>query len=309
MEYKISEFKVPSTDCIHTLSGVMYVPQGEIKGLFHLVHGMTEYMGRYDHILSFLAQNGFLAFGYDNLGHGKTVNDGSELGFIADKKGYELLVKDVIAFEDEVLKLYPDKKLVLMGHSMGSFIARLAASGYKNRFAGLVVCGTGGPQILSPLGLMICKIMQFVFGKRHISPLVEKLTFGAYNKRFEGISKYDWLTKDRAIIKNYEQDPFCNFHFCVSALYDLVKLNSLSNKDFAYNVGADVPVLVTSGDMDPVGNYGKGVKRVYEGYKKAGLKDVELKLYPDCRHEIHNDSCKDEMIKELLSFTEKNTKF
>lgn len=308
MNFTVTEFNVPSTDGIHTLSGVMYVPNGEIKGLFHLVHGMTEYIGRYDHVLSFLARNGYVAFGYDHLGHGKTVANKQELGFIADKKGYKLLVDDVVVFEDEIIKLYPDKKLILMGHSMGSFIARIAASRVKDRFSGLIVCGTGGPQPLTPLGLAICKIMGVVFGKHHISPLVEALTFGAYNKRFEGKSKYDWLTKDRELIENYEKDELCNYHFTVCALYDLVKLNSLSNKKTAYRVPEKLPILVISGEMDPVGNYGKGVKTVYERYKKAGVTDVKLKLYPDCRHEIHNDSCKEQMFKDLLDFSEINTK-
>ncbi len=308
MEYSVSSLSVPSSDGIHTLSGVVYEPKGEIKGIFHLVHGMTEYIGRYSHLFEYLAEQGFVVFGYDNLGHGKTVRDNSELGFIADKNGYDYLVQDVAVAEAEVLLHYPDKPLYLMGHSMGSFIARLAAKRYNGRYSALIICGTGGPNPLSLAGLAICKIQSVVLGKHHISPFCEWLAFGAYNRRFERISKYDWLTKDRIIIKQYEQDKYCNFHFTVSALYDLIKLNSLANKKSAHKIDKDLPILIISGDLDPVGNYGKGVRAVAANYRKARIENVTLKLYENCRHEIHNDSCKAEMFDNIQAFLANITK-
>ncbi len=305
--YTVNEFKVPSSDGIHTLSGKIYRPKGEIRGLFHVVHGMTEYIDRYEPLFAFMANAGYVTFGYDNLGHGMTAEDYSELGFIAHKDGHKKLVRDVNVFEEAVKKEYPNLPLFLMGHSMGSFIVRIAAN-EKTDLKGLIICGTGGPNPASPAGLLITDILRKIYGEKHVSPLVEKIAFGTYNRRFEGLSKYDWLTKDRTIITKYEHDKYCTFHFTVSAMHDLVKLNTDANrKDWFKNYPKDLPTLIVSGEDDPVGNYGKGVKTVYNNLKKASVSDVSLRIYENCRHEIQNDTCKDEMFNELLNFLNKNT--
>lgn len=306
MSYEIKKIEVLSTDNIHTLKGLIYIPDGEIKGIFHIVHGMCEYIERYSHVFSALAEEGYVLCGYDNLGHGKTARDDGELGFIAHKDGWKYLVNDVKAFEDAIKKLYPDKPLYLMGHSMGSFISRIAAENYGDGIEKFIICGTGGPNRAAPFGLLATDIMRILFGEKHKSNFVNKLAFGAYNKRFEGASDFEWITNDRDIITKYEADKYCNFKFSVSAMHDLVKLNQLSNRPAWFkSIRKDMPILLISGNDDPVGNYGKGVTKVYERLKAAGVRDVTLKLYKECRHEIHNDNCKDEVIKDIIEFIKK----
>lgn len=306
MSYEIKKIEVLSTDNIHTLKGLIYIPDGEIKGIFHIVHGMCEYIERYSHVFSALAEEGYVLCGYDNLGHGKTARDDGELGFIAHKDGWKYLVNDVKAFEDAIKKLYPDKPLYLMGHSMGSFISRIAAENYGDGIEKFIICGTGGPNRAAPFGLLATDIIRILFGEKHKSNFVNKLAFGAYNKRFEGASDFEWITNDRDIITKYEADKYCNFKFSVSAMHDLVKLNQLSNRPAWFkSIRKDMPILLISGNDDPVGNYGKGVTKVYERLKAAGVKDVTLKLYKECRHEIHNDNCKDEVIKDIIEFIKK----
>lgn len=303
MSYEIKAIEVQSTDNIHTLKGIIYIPEGDIKGIFHLVHGMCEYIERYAHIFAALAEQGYVCCGYDNLGHGKTARDESELGFIAHRDGWKYLVRDVKAFEDAVKKMYAGKPLYLMGHSMGSFISRIAAENYGDEIEKFIICGTGGPNPAAPVGLLATDIIRLLRGEKHRSKLVNMLAFGAYNKRFDGDSDFEWITKDRDIITKYEGDKFCNFKFTVSAMHDLVKLNRLANRPAWFrNMRKDLPVLLISGTDDPVGDYGKGVTRVYERLKAAGLEDVNLKLYDGCRHEIHNDTCKDEVIKDIAEF-------
>lgn len=304
MSYEIKSIEVQSTDNIHTLKGLIYIPEGEIKGIFHLVHGMCEYIGRYAHIFATLAERGYVCCGYDNLGHGKTARDENELGFIAHRDGWKYLVRDVKAFEDAVKKIYPDIPLCLMGHSMGSFIARIAAENYGDRIEKFIICGTGGPNPAAPFGLLATDIMRLLNGEKHKSKLVNKLAFGAYNKRFEGDSEFEWITTDREVINKYAADKYCNFKFTVSAMHDLVKLNQLANRPAWFkNIRKDLPILLISGSDDPVGAYGKGVTRVYNKLKAAGVKDVTLKLYNGCRHEIHNDSCKNQVINDISEFT------
>ncbi len=302
VSFEIKELTVKSTDNIHTLVGRIYIPDGEIKGVLHLVHGMTEHIGRYEPLFSFLAEAGYVAFGYDNLGHGKTAKDDSELGFIANKDGWKYLVNDVEAFALAVKHLYPDKPFYLMGHSMGSFIARLAAVSFNELYEKLIICGTGGKNPLSNIGLIIADIIKSVKGEKYISKFLINMAFGAYNKRFDGSSKYNWLTKDKAIIEKYANDKFCTFSFTVSAMHDLVKLNSVCNEKKWYkDISKTLPILLISGECDPVGNYGKGVKQVYRDLLNVGA-DANLKLYPDCRHEILNDTCKDEVMADILNF-------
>lgn len=302
MEYEIRALTVGSTDKIHTLQGKIFIPQGEIKGLFHIVHGMTEHIDRYDHLMSFLAENGYVCFGADNLGHGKTARDDSELGFIAHNNGWRYLVNDVIEFSDAVKEMFPSYPVVLMGHSMGSFIARLVCEYYPEHYQKLIICGTSGPNPLSKIGMAFAKFKKLINGEKYVSETIHNLAFGSYNKNFDGTSNYEWLTKDREIIEKYENDKFCTFKFTLSAMVDLMKLLSGCNrKKWFENISETLPIFLISGDKDPVGNYGEGVKKVYNCLKANG-KNVELKLYPDCRHEIHNDSCKEEMFNDILNF-------
>ena len=302
MTYTVKEIKVKSTDGIHTLSGIMYVPDGDALGILHIVHGMTEYIGRYDHIMSAAAKFGFIACGYDNLGHGKTAADKSELGFIAHKDGWKYLVDDVNKFELEVQKMYPDKKLFLFGHSMGSFISRLAAEKYGGSYSKVIFCGTGGPQKGADFGLLLTSLLKKTRGEKYISNTVDKIAFGAYNKRFEHTSKYDWITKDTGVKDAYSKDEYCTFKFTVSAMHDLVKLSKTANRGMWFeNMRKDLPVFLIAGDSDPVGSYGKGVTKVYNGLKRRGC-DVKMKLYENCRHEILNDTCRNEVISDVLAF-------
>ncbi len=301
MNYEIKTVKVKSSDNIHTLKGKIFIPEGEIKGIFHLVHGMTEHIDRYDGFFDAFAKRGYVCCGYDNLGHGKTANDAKELGFIAHKKGYDYLMRDVKVFSDKIRKNYPNVPYILMGHSMGSFIVRGTAVNYLLDPDKLIICGTGGPNIASGAGLLLTDIFKLFFGEKHISDIIDKTAFGTYNKRFEGTSPYNWLTKDSEAIKKYSEDDYCTFKFTVSAMHDLVKLNRIANsRKFFRELDPKIPVLIVSGDSDPVGNYGKGVKKVYNKLKKG--RNVTLKLYKDGRHEIHNDTCKEEMINDILEF-------
>ena len=308
MSYTVNSFTHPSSDGKHTLTGVVYCPDGEARGYFQVVHGMCEHIGRYERFMSQMAEKGWICFGYDHLGHGKTAADPSEFGYIADKKGYELLIDDVKRFADAVISKYTAEKgvsgpYVLMGHSMGSFIVRLATAKYKNPDK-LIIMGTGGKNPLATPGIAIISLIKAFRGGHHFSPLVQKLAFGNYTERFEGTDPSRWLSTNQERLSAFHEDKLSGFFFTVSAMKDLVRMNRDCNLGRWYkNMPTSLPVLLVSGEDDPVGNYSKGVLEVEEGLKKQGL-PVKCVIYKGARHEILEDFTHDDVVRDILSFVE-----
>lgn len=302
MEIRCIEKKVMSSDGIHFLSGIVYIPQGKIKGLFHVVHGMCEYIKRYDSFLREMAEDGYIAFGYDNLGHGNTVNDESELGFIAHKDGWKYLVDDVAVFAGAIKKEYgSDLPYYLMGHSMGSFIVRLAAEKY-NMHDKLIIMGTGGPNSGASMGISLIRRAKRFRGEKFVSDKIHNMIFGTYNKKFGYDDSYNWLSNIESVRKDFAENKLCNFKFTLSGMEDLLTLSKKCNSGFwfASNV-VKKPILLLSGADDPVGDYGLGVKKVHDMLKLNGA-DVKFILYKNCRHELLNDLCRDKVISEIKNF-------
>lgn len=302
MAITILEKKVLSCNGKNHLAGKVYLPEGDVKGYFHVVHGMTEHIARYDGFMKILAENGYIAFAYDHLGHGYTAKDDSELGFIAEKNGDDLLARDVKVFADAMKDEYGEHQYYLMGHSMGSFVVRMAVQNYITPTK-LIIMGTSGPNPIAGAGLLICKLVRAIKGPRHISDLVENLAFGKYNDRFK--SENDpkaWLTKDIDIRKKYVADKYCTFKFTVSAMHDLISLNKDCNTDDWFRaVAKKMPILLTSGEDDPVGDYGNGIRICEQKLRENGA-EVVMKLYSNNRHEILNDTCRELAINDILEF-------
>ena len=306
MNVQIIEKSVLSTDKIHYLKGKVYLPEGQIKGYFQVVHGMTEHIGRYHDFLLEIAKNGYIAFAFDNLGHGYTAKDSSELGYIAKKGGYKLLASDVFEFYNAVKNEYGEYPHYLMGHSMGAFIVRLACA-FVNQPTKLIVMGTGGKNPLASAGILIIKILKLFKGDKHVSKFIDDMAFGSYNKKFESEgSRRSWLTTDETVRQKYDKDEFCNYRFTLSAMQDLITLNKEVNLPKWYkNFPKKLPVLLVSGGDDPVGDYGKGVLEVYKNLKQNDC-DVKVKIYENARHEILNEPLfKNAVISDILDFISK----
>ncbi len=301
---QIRDYSVRSSNGIHRLAGKVYLPAKAPVGILHVLHGMTEHIARYDTFMREMTEAGYLVCGYDHLGHGNTVNHPSELGFIAEQDGHDLLLRDVKVFSDAVRAEYGEAlPYVLMGHSMGSFIARLAAEKYVKPHK-LIIMGTGGPNPIAGVGLALIGIIKTCKGSHHISPFIDKMAFGGYNKRFDdGASDpRAWLTKDTAVRERYANDPFCNYKFTVSAMGDLITLTKNSNRTAWFkSLPEGLPVLLVSGRDDPVGDFGKGVETVCAKLQKAGH-PVTCRLYNGYRHEILNDACHDRVVTDILNF-------
>ena len=300
---KILELNTPSRDGIHSLYVKVYEPEAPFSGILQVVHGMTEYIGRYDAFMREAAERGFLCFGHDHLGHGRTAASPEELGFIAKKGGDDLLVEDVGTVYRFVKEKYGFSGRVLMGHSMGSFVVRIYGYRHPEDLTGLVIMGTGGKNPALGAGKMTASLIRLFKGDTHRSPMIDKLMFGSYNDRTEKRTPTEWLTKDPDIQNSYLGDPLTNYMFTVPAIQDLLNLVGKSNsKDFYNGIPSALPVYIVSGEEDPVGAYGKGPREVCEGLKKTGHTDVTLKLWPTDRHEVLNETDCDQVKKELLDW-------
>lgn len=283
----------------------MCVPDAEPRAIVQIIHGIAEYIDRYDEFMSFLADNGIIAVGTDHLGHGKSIESEEQTGFFAYDNGWDYAVRD-----EEVLRLamhenYPELPIIVFGHSMGSFMARTLLIRYPDAFNAAIISGTGnqGAALVNG-GLFMGNLVTGLKGAHHYSKFLNNLAFGSYNKIYDNPkTEYDWLSRDEANVQKYIDDPLCGFIPSCSLFRDMMTgVKFITNKKNLTAMNKDMPVYFMSGDMDPVGECGKGVQRAYNNFLEAGMKDVSIKLYPGGRHEMLNEINKDEVYTDILAW-------
>lgn len=283
----------------------MCVPDAEPRAIVQIIHGIAEYIDRYDEFMSFLADNGIIAVGTDHLGHGKSIESEEQTGFFAYDNGWDYVVRD-----EEVLRLamhenYPELPIIVFGHSMGSFMARTLLIRYPDAFNAAIISGTGNQSAaLVNGGLFMGNLVTGLKGAHHYSKFLNNLAFGSYNKIYENPkTEYDWLSRDEANVQKYIDDPLCGFIPSCSLFRDMMTgVKFITNKKNLTAMNKDMPVYFMSGDMDPVGECGKGVQKAYNNFLEAGMKDVSIKLYPGGRHEMLNEINKDEVYTDILAW-------
>ena len=275
------------------------------KAIVHIVHGMSEHAARYDHFASWLNENDITVVSSDLRGHGKTAGELRNVGHFATRNGWEKVCKDICLITEETIKKHPNLPIIFLGHSMGSFLIRKISYSFGNFGSGYIFSSTAGhPGLIGIAGVRIAKLNVKLMGRRNKSQLMTQLTFGDFNKKYKNKkTKKDWLTKDESIVNQYINDPYCMQTFSSQFYNDLVEgvleINEISNIN---KMVKNLPVLLFAGDMDPVGNYGKGTKEVYEKMKKCGVKDIELVLYEDGRHEMLNETNKMDVYQMILNW-------
>lgn len=293
----------PSADGKTQVAGFFYTPvAAPVKGIIQISHGMCEYIGRYEPMIDVLTANGYAVCGNDHLGHGETSPD--NYGFFAEKNGYQLLLEDMNTMNMLARKKYSGCKLILFGHSMGSFFARWYAEKNPEAMDALILSGTGGPGFLMQFGKQMARVLSAIRGPRYISKFLVKASTGSYCRGIENSdSTSAWLSRDPAVWAAYDADPKCTFSFTVSAYRDLLTAHThVNTREWAQRMRKNLPIYLYSGDMDPVGDYGKGVRAVYDLLMEAGVEDVTLRLYPGGRHEMHNEINKEEVFQNLIQW-------
>ncbi|MFI3236688.1 MAG: alpha/beta fold hydrolase [Lachnospiraceae bacterium] len=281
----------------------------EVKAVVQLSHGMNEYVEKYEDFARFLTDQGIVFCGGDHLGHGATGEKYDECGFFAKRHGYRYVVEDVYQLTQRMKKEYGDIPFFLFGHSMGSFIARAYLMKYSNELSGCMISGTGGGNPMSIFGIALSDIIARIKGPKYVSMMLENLAFSDYNKGFDVVYGNEWLTRDTEICAIRARDQRTKFSFCASAYRDLMTWLTIANTQKAVKlVDKNMPILFISGDADPVGNYGVGVRKVYEKFQKLGQEDVTLKLYHGARHELLNEINRDEVKEYILLWMERVAK-
>ena len=308
---KCTEFRFPSSNGQNEIFVRLCEPDGAPRGIVQIAHGVAEHSERYLPFMNFLAEKGFVAAADDHLGHGKSVRDESELGYFAEKDGWECVVKDLHTLHEKLVQDYPDLPVFLFGHSMGSFLTRTYLIKYPNDLSGAIICGTGqqSPALVAG-GRAMSSIVCTFQGKKCRSNFLNGLAFGSYNKEFEPKRTIcDWLSRDEAVVDAYMADPYCGFTATAGLFHDMMGgIAFISNKKNIAKMNKDLPVFFISGAKDPVGENGKGVQKAFDAFKATGMQDVTLKLYPDCRHELLNELCKEEVMGDVLNWIEAKMK-
>ena len=286
-------------------------PDAAPRGIVQLAHGICEYIDRYDAFAEYLASKGFLVVGNDHLGHGKSFSDEDDMGFFAESAGWELAVNDMHRLYQMTAEEFPDLPYFLFGHSMGSFLARTYIIKYPTELTGAVICGTGQQSsALIQSGRKIGRAEIKRKGEKYRSQLLNNVAFGSYNSGFdEKRTPFDWLTRDAAVVDAYIADPLCGFVPTAGLFTDMMDgIAYISRSSNQERMDPALPVLFISGDKDPVGENGKGVLKAYVSFLNAGMKDVTLKLYHDCRHEILNELCREQVMGDVAAWIDSKMK-
>ena len=289
-----------SSNGISTVRGFLYTGDTPPKALLSLSHGMAEHMGRYEEFISFLIHKGYAVSAHDHIGHGISVGEEDTLGFFALEEGPSHLIKDLYTMGQKAKEKLPPVPHFLLGHSMGSLIARLTVTAYPEEYEGLILSGTLGPNPLAKVSAPLIRFLKRKNGERTPSPFLDKLLFGSHTKKIDNPkTDKDWLSRDSHKVKAYIEDPFSSFLFTTKGYEDLITLSIEANGKDTFKNTPPLPILLISGDMDPVGNYGKGVRFVYDQFQ-GEHHDVKMILYPGGRHEMLNETNREEVYEDIL---------
>jgi len=303
---KKEEFYFDSRDGQSKIHAVRYTPeQKEVIGVVQIIHGMAEYVERYEELAEFLTDKGFVVTGDDHLGHGKSVPQGGSFGYFCEQDPATVVVRDVHRLKKMTQSVYSGVPYIILGHSMGSFILRNYLCRYGTGISGAVIVGTGmqSPAVIK-LSKAVTALQKRFYGSKHVGKFIDKAAFGSYNKRFEPVrTPADWLSRNEANVDRYVTDPLCGFVFTVNGFETLFELISrIQKRENLEKVPKTLPVFMVAGGDDPVGEYGEGVKRAFASLKDVGLTNIQMKLYEKDRHELLNEVDRDVVMQDIYDW-------
>ena len=303
------DFSYRSADGITDIHAVEWIPEGDVRAVYLIAHGMQEYVRRYTPFAEFLKGHGIAVIGNDHLGHGESVAPDGKHGYFAKENGNACLIEDMHTLRTKAEKKYEGLPVFYMGHSMGSFLVRQYIMMHGKGLAGAVIMGTGSqPGLILAIGIRMCISSAKKIGWESVDPKLAEIAMGSYNKRIDNPqTSVEWLTKDRSIHEKYLNDPWCTFPFTLNAYYNMFTgLQYIQRKENEAKIPKELPLFLVAGSEDPVGHYGKDVPGIFARYKKLGIRDVGMKLYPGDRHEILNETDREVVYDDIYQWIEKH---
>lgn len=282
-----------------------WFPEGKPRAVVQIIHGIAEYVGRYDGFARWMNSHGIAVVGEDHMGHGGSIQYGTQGYF---EGGWFAAIEDSCALMRKTMAEFPDTPYFLLGHSMGSFMARSILAKYPDSgIRGCIISGTAWqPQFLLKAAIPMCKAVCKLKGEKTPSPALQNLAFGAYNAKVEHPrTAFDWVNRSDREVDAYVADPWCGFTASAGLLRDMMLgISYIQQKESLNAMDKSLPVFFISGGDDPVGNYGEGVRQAVSEFKKVGMEQVSLRLYPLCRHEILLEINRQEIFEDILNWLE-----
>nr|MBQ8245307.1 lysophospholipase [Oscillospiraceae bacterium] len=289
------------------IHGCRWTPEGDVRAVVQIVHGIAEFVERYDAFAEYLNKQGFLVVAEDHMGHGQSINGDGIQGYFHG--GWFHAVADTYHLLEETKREYPDAPYILFGHSMGSFMARTILCKYPDSgIAAAVICGTGWqPTFALPALIKVVEAICRKTGETKPNEKLQNMVFGSYNDKVEHPrTNYDWLTRDAKIVDAYIAHPLCGFTASCGLLREMMKgIYYIQKPENLAQMKKDLPVFFIAGGDDPVGSYGKGVHQAAEAFRKAGMTDVSVRIYPMGRHEILNEINREDVFADIVKWIEK----
>ena len=296
--------KIASKDSKNNLNVIIWETEKEPIGVLQIVHGMAEYIDRYDDFAKYMTEHGFNVIGHDHLGHGYSVSDERDYGFFAEENGDKIIIEDMHSVTQYAREKWEELPNFILGHSMGSFCLRQYLTKYSNDIFGAIIMGTGWiPSAAALLGKTIATNTCKSKGSHTINPLLIKLTLEPYNKPFAPArTNCDWLSRDEKQVDLYVNDKLCGFDFTAGAYKDFFTvLEKIAKNRQLIGMRKSLPILITSGSIDPVGGK-KACEKLNAQYKRCGINDVTLKLWENDRHEILNELDKSDVYDYICTW-------
>ena len=304
----VSEYFFPSSDGKTLIHVNQWTPVGrEIAGVVQIAHGVAEYGARYAPFARYLCEHGFVVVANDHLGHGQSLIADSPMVYLGEENGWWNVVDDMEELRRRTAKVFAGKPYFLFGHSMGSFLSRTHLIRYPGCLTGCVLCGTGHQSAAVIAGGKLVADHEIRrLGRKAYSAKADDLAFGAYNRAFAPArTRFDWVSASEANVDAYIADPLCGGDTTLGLFRDMLGgLSVITRQSNINRMDKNLPVLFISGDRDPVGEMGRGVKRACACFQKAGLRDVRCKLYHDLRHEILNEATRQYVYQDVLEWLE-----
>ncbi len=304
-----NEFYYPSADGKTQIHAVEWKPETEIKGVIQIAHGVTEYILRYENFAEFFTQKGFVVVGNDHLGHGQSIAPNGKPMYFGPNGSWNFVVKDIDTCKQMTKKKYPNVPYMILGFSLGSFLVRTYLIDYAQEpLDGAIIMGTGYiPNFKIAIAKMMANKEAKKVGEENTSPVIKSLTFETYNKLFKpNRTAFDWLCSNEEALDEYIKDPLRGENYSAGLFREMLTgMQYTAELKNIQKMNKKMPIFLLSGDKDPVGEFGKGVIKTHEIFKKAGIEDVEIKLYQNLRHDILHEKCKDTIYNDIYLWLKK----